>query len=62
MDQAEGDEYTPREMAFCAVESDSYADAIGALPRTPPLLYLAAASRETVISMAEDIEWSEALM
>jgi hypothetical protein len=31
MDRAEGDDYTPREMAFCAAGSDFYADAIGTL-------------------------------
>jgi hypothetical protein len=31
MDVAEGDEYTLREIAFCAVESGAYADAIGRL-------------------------------
>jgi hypothetical protein len=29
MDVAPGDEYTPREIAFCAVESGVYADVIG---------------------------------
>ena len=29
LDRAEGDTYTPREMAFCAVESAYYADAVG---------------------------------
>jgi hypothetical protein len=33
MDRAEGDEYTLREIAFCAVESGDYADAIGPLGR-----------------------------
>jgi hypothetical protein len=32
LDHAEGDAYTPREMAFCAVGSTYYADAIGELP------------------------------
>jgi hypothetical protein len=32
LDRAEGDTYTPREMAFCAVGSTYYADAIGELP------------------------------
>ena len=32
MDRTEGDDYTPREMAFCAAGSDFYADAIGLLP------------------------------
>lgn len=31
MDRAEGNDYTPREMAFCAAGSDYYADAIGIL-------------------------------
>ena len=31
MDRAEGDAYTPREMAFCAAGSTYYADAIGKL-------------------------------
>jgi hypothetical protein len=31
MDASEGDDYTPREMAFCAIESRDYADAIGSL-------------------------------
>jgi hypothetical protein len=31
LDRSSGDEYTPREMAFCAVESGWYADAIGLL-------------------------------
>ena len=31
LDRAEGDAYTPREMAFCAVGSTYYADAIGEL-------------------------------
>jgi hypothetical protein len=31
LDRAEGDGYTPREMAFCAVESSFYADAVGDL-------------------------------
>jgi hypothetical protein len=31
VDRAEGDAYTPREMAFCAVGSDFYADAVGML-------------------------------
>jgi hypothetical protein len=31
MDVAEGDEYTVREITFCAVESGAYADAIGGL-------------------------------
>jgi hypothetical protein len=31
MDRAEGDDYTPREMALCAAGSDFYADAIGIL-------------------------------
>jgi hypothetical protein len=31
MDRAEGDSYTPREMAFCAAGSDFYADALGVL-------------------------------
>jgi len=31
MDASEGDDYTPREIAFCAVESGEYADAIGSL-------------------------------
>jgi hypothetical protein len=33
MDAPAGDEYTIREIAFCAVESQSYADVIGRLPR-----------------------------
>ncbi len=32
LDRAEGDAYTPREMAFCAAGSTYYADAVGALP------------------------------
>jgi hypothetical protein len=31
LDRADGDAYTPREMAFCAVGSSYYADAIGEL-------------------------------
>jgi hypothetical protein len=31
LDHADGDAYTPREMAFCAVGSSYYADAIGGL-------------------------------
>ena len=31
LDRAERDEYTPREMAFCAVASTEYADALGDL-------------------------------
>jgi hypothetical protein len=31
LDRAEGDAYTPREMAFCVVGSSYYADAIGEL-------------------------------
>jgi hypothetical protein len=31
LDRADGDAYTPREMAFCAVESSYYADALGDL-------------------------------
>ena len=31
LDRAEGDAYTPREMAFCAVGSTYYADAVGDL-------------------------------
>jgi hypothetical protein len=31
MDRAEGNDYTPREMAFCAAGSHFYADAIGML-------------------------------
>jgi hypothetical protein len=31
LDRAEGDAYTPREMAFCAAGSTYYADAIGEL-------------------------------
>jgi len=31
MDRADGDAYTPREMAFCAAGSDFYAEAIGML-------------------------------
>lgn len=31
LDRAEGDAYTPREMAYCAVESAYYADAVGDL-------------------------------
>lgn len=31
MDASEGDDYTLREIAFCAVESGDYADAIGSL-------------------------------
>jgi hypothetical protein len=33
MDRAEADGYSPREMAFCAVESGYYADAVGDLSR-----------------------------
>jgi len=32
LDRAEGDAYTPREMAFCAAGSTYYADAVGRLP------------------------------
>ena len=32
LDRAEGDAYTPREMAFCVVGSTYYADAVGDLP------------------------------
>ena len=35
LDRAEGDAYTPREMAFCAVGSTFYADAVGDLTRIP---------------------------
>jgi hypothetical protein len=31
MDRAEGDDYTPRDMAFCGAGSDFYADAVGTL-------------------------------
>ena len=31
LDRAQGDGYTPREMAFCALESIAYAEAIGDL-------------------------------
>jgi hypothetical protein len=31
MDRAEGDEYSLREIEFCAVESGDYADAVGRL-------------------------------
>jgi hypothetical protein len=31
LDRAEGNDYTPREMAFCAVGSSYYAEAVGAL-------------------------------
>jgi hypothetical protein len=31
MDAAEGDDYTPREMAYCAIGSAYYADAVGRL-------------------------------
>jgi hypothetical protein len=31
LDRAEGEAYTPRDMAFCAVESAYYADAVGDL-------------------------------
>jgi hypothetical protein len=34
LDRAEGDAYTPREMAFCVAGSAYYADAVGALPRS----------------------------
>jgi len=34
LDRAEGDAYTPREMAFCAVGSVFYADAVGDLAST----------------------------
>jgi hypothetical protein len=33
LDQAKGDAYTPREMAFCAAGSTHYADAVGRLPK-----------------------------
>jgi hypothetical protein len=33
LDRAEGDAYTPREMAFCAVGSKVYAEAVGRWPR-----------------------------
>ena len=33
LDRAEGDAYTPREMAFCAAGSTYYADAVGRLPK-----------------------------
>ena len=33
MDAAAGEEYTIREIAFCAVESEAYADAVGRLSR-----------------------------
>jgi hypothetical protein len=33
LDRAEGDAYTPREMAFCVVGSTYYADAVGRGPR-----------------------------
>ena len=36
LDRAEGDAYTPREMAFCAVGSTYYADAVGDLTRILP--------------------------
>jgi hypothetical protein len=32
LDRSEGDAYTPREMAFCAVGSVYYADSVGRLP------------------------------
>lgn len=32
LDRAEGDDYSPREMAFCVVGSTYYADAVGELP------------------------------
>jgi hypothetical protein len=32
LDRAEGEAYTPREMAFCVAGSTYYADAVGALP------------------------------
>ena len=35
LDRADGDAYTPREMAFCAAGSTYYADAIGELVVTP---------------------------
>ncbi len=34
LDRAEGDSYTPREMAFCAVGSKFYANAVGRWPRS----------------------------
>jgi hypothetical protein len=34
LDRAEGDAYTPREMAFCVAGSTYYADAVGALSRS----------------------------
>jgi hypothetical protein len=34
LDRAEGDAYTPREMAFCAVGSTYYARAVGRWPRS----------------------------
>jgi hypothetical protein len=33
LDRAEGDAYTPREMAFCAAGSAYYAEAVGRWPR-----------------------------
>jgi len=35
LDEAEGDSYTPREMAFCVAGSVYYADAIGELSSSP---------------------------
>jgi hypothetical protein len=34
MDTSEQDAYTPREIAFCAIESGTYADAVGSLGPT----------------------------
>jgi hypothetical protein len=36
MDRSVGDAYTPREIAFCAIESVDYAEAIGPLPPREP--------------------------
>ena len=36
LDRAEGVAYTPREMAFCAVESAYYADVVGESPASSP--------------------------
>jgi hypothetical protein len=38
LDRAEGDAYTPREMAFCAVGSTYYAAAVGRWPRPRELV------------------------
>jgi hypothetical protein len=37
LDRADGDAYTPREMAFCAAGSAYYAEAVGRWPRSAAL-------------------------